>query len=104
MKFEIFKFKNVTSTNDVAIDLIKKEKEEMKKLEQAVIRVQSRWRMKQGRFAYHLKMRARKADIAQAKALEDAALRVQSAWRKKKGEWAKHMKMRAREADRLQKE
>merc|ERR1711918_124055 len=37
----------------------KKEKEEMKKLEQAVIRVQSRWRMKQGRFAYHLKMRAR---------------------------------------------
>ena len=82
----------------------KKEKEEMKKLEQAVIRVQSRWRMKQGRFAYHLKMRARKAEIARVKALEDAALRVQSAWRKKKGEWAKHMKMRAREADRLQKE
>ena len=40
--------------------------------------------MKQGRFAYHLKMRARQEEIAYAKALEDAALRVQSAWRKKK--------------------
>ena len=27
MKFEIFKFKSVTSTNDVAIELIKKENE-----------------------------------------------------------------------------
>ena len=29
MKFEIFKFKKVTSTNDIAINLIKKEKKEM---------------------------------------------------------------------------
>ena len=28
MQFEIFKFKNVTSTNDVAINLIKEKKEE----------------------------------------------------------------------------
>ena len=29
MKFEIFKFKSVTSTNDVAINLIKEEKKEV---------------------------------------------------------------------------
>jgi len=28
MKFEIFKFENVTSTNDIAINLIKKEQKE----------------------------------------------------------------------------
>ena len=28
MKFEIFKYENVTSTNDVAINLIKEEKKE----------------------------------------------------------------------------
>ena len=28
MKFKIFKFKNVTSTNDVAINLIKRKKKE----------------------------------------------------------------------------
>ena len=46
MKFEIFKFENVTSTNDVAINLIK---EEQKKFGCVYANIQTKGRGTQGR-------------------------------------------------------
>ena len=68
---------------------------EYEQLIRCAIRIQCRWRIRQGGYALHLKRAARKEEKAYAKQLEQAAIRVQAAWRRKKGQFALHLKRQA---------
>ena len=66
------------------------------------LRIQCRWRIKQGGFALHLKKQAHKAAAEQLELETRMAIRVQCRWRIRSGGLALHLKrMAKRDADRL---
>jgi hypothetical protein len=68
---------------------------EYNRLVRAAIKIQCRWRIRQGGLALHLKKQARKHQEQHLQELERAAIRVQAAWRRKKGQFALHLKRQA---------
>ena len=70
------------------------------RLERAAIRIQCRWRIKQGGLAVHMMRQQRRIEREHMEHLERCAIRIQCRWRIRQGGLALHMKRQARKRTR----
>jgi hypothetical protein len=66
------------------------------RLERAAVRIQCRWRIKQGGLAAHMMREHKKQERAYAEHVERCAIRIQCRWRIKQGGLALHLKRQAK--------